>query len=425
MFHRESNHLTDRGSGSGANGRGRNQIAAAHRSMSNWATGQLLSRTQEKPCAQCAGGGSPCPKCAAKKQHGQLESMQAELGPGQALDGSVRSRMQPLFGNHLSAVRVHTGQSAARLADRMDARAFAIGNHVAFGAGEYRPGTMAGDVLIAHELAHTAQQSGAAAGVSSSDALERDANRSAAQAARALWTNARHAAADLRQNAMPRLRSGLRLARCGRGVSIPGNTFGSWDIDQKTADGSGPGTAYSSDTDIWFNPNKDTVDCSEIAFVQAVRLVDKNHAVVGLGAHEAPRQTAAFWNIDRLAGRDYGWYGYNNDGTPSGTVDPGSSPSPKKDAKMNDKPGATLSDTVWSFETCAICRSGAQQNNLYACLTWGFDVDADSKLTKHVPQHHNAPSADFTASVGAWNAQAAGPAASRNSPTQQPLGPFN
>ena len=73
--------------------------------------------------------------------------------------------MERAFGRQLGQVRVHTGDTAARLATSVGAQAFAVGEHVAFGAGEYRPGTLGGDLLLAHELAHTVQQ-GTGAGAS-------------------------------------------------------------------------------------------------------------------------------------------------------------------------------------------------------------------------------------------------------------------
>ena len=54
-------------------------------------------------------------------------------------------------------VRVHTGPTAATAARSVGARAFTVGRHVVFGEGAYQPETAAGQRLIAHELAHTAQ----------------------------------------------------------------------------------------------------------------------------------------------------------------------------------------------------------------------------------------------------------------------------
>ena len=65
--------------------------------------------------------------------------------------------MEPQLGTDLSHVKLHTGGDSAAAADRLGARAFAIGADVHFGAGEFAPGTKEGDRLIAHELTHTVQ----------------------------------------------------------------------------------------------------------------------------------------------------------------------------------------------------------------------------------------------------------------------------
>jgi hypothetical protein len=109
------------------------------------------------------------------------------------------------------------------MADRFDARAFTVGSHVAFGSSEFRPGTVVGDALIAHELAHVAQQRGGSAAVSAAHAgfgdgaLEADADDVAADALAAL-----HAGAPARPS-LARLRSGLRLQRCGYKTEKPKN----------------------------------------------------------------------------------------------------------------------------------------------------------------------------------------------------------
>ncbi len=63
-------------------------------------------------------------------------------------------------GADVSDVRLHTGSSSASAAEAVSARAFAVGQDVHFGAGQFQPGTDGGDRLIAHELAHTVQQRG-------------------------------------------------------------------------------------------------------------------------------------------------------------------------------------------------------------------------------------------------------------------------
>jgi hypothetical protein len=63
----------------------------------------------------------------------------------------------------LSRVRVHADAHAAEAARALNARAFAVGPDVVFGAGEYRPQSSAGRRLLTHELAHMTPQGGALA----------------------------------------------------------------------------------------------------------------------------------------------------------------------------------------------------------------------------------------------------------------------
>jgi hypothetical protein len=134
----------------------------------------------------------------------------------------VRGGLESAFGRSFSDVRVHTDPEAAGVSDNLNARAFTIGQNIAFGTGEYRPGTLIGDALIAHELAHVAQQDGAAPGEVQTKAdgetslLEEDADSAAVRAVVAMRAGLFGGLARISQEAMPRLRAGLRLQRCGK-----------------------------------------------------------------------------------------------------------------------------------------------------------------------------------------------------------------
>src|SRR5437764_1501404 len=62
------------------------------------------------------------------------------------------------LGIDLAGVRVHTGAHAGRVAAELGARAVTIGDDIFFAAGAYDPESPAGIELIAHEIAHVAQQ---------------------------------------------------------------------------------------------------------------------------------------------------------------------------------------------------------------------------------------------------------------------------
>jgi len=108
--------------------------------------------------------------------------------PGRPLDDQTRGFMESRFNHDFSGVRVHTDERAAESAQAVNALAYTVGNHVAFGAGQYAPGTSGGRGLLAHELAHTVQQGGtsgfarAALEIGAADnANEREAARAARQ----------------------------------------------------------------------------------------------------------------------------------------------------------------------------------------------------------------------------------------------------
>jgi hypothetical protein len=82
--------------------------------------------------------------------------------PGTALDPATRAYFEPRFGHDFSRVRVHTDVRAAQSAAAVNAHAYTLGSHVAFGTGQYSPGTERGRGLLAHELTHVVQQSAAA-----------------------------------------------------------------------------------------------------------------------------------------------------------------------------------------------------------------------------------------------------------------------
>jgi hypothetical protein len=92
---------------------------------------------------------------------------------GRPLDAATRAFFEGRLGRDLSAVRVHEGREASAAARSVRALAYTVGPNVVFRDGQYRPDTEGGKRLLAHELAHVAQQghapartAGGAAGVS-------------------------------------------------------------------------------------------------------------------------------------------------------------------------------------------------------------------------------------------------------------------
>ncbi len=142
------------------------------------------------------------------------------LGEGASLDARLTGPMSAAYGHDFSNVRIHTDAAASWLAARYNSRAFTLGSHIAFASGEYQPGTPVGDALVAHELAHVVQQSGAdlvdrpLEKGGTQDAFEEEADNAAVSAVASVWRGTRLGIKALTKEARTRLKTGLRLQSC-------------------------------------------------------------------------------------------------------------------------------------------------------------------------------------------------------------------
>src|SRR5262245_27225368 len=81
---------------------------------------------------------------------------------GHPLPHDLRRRFEPRFGQDLGGIRIHRNGSAAQSAQSMGALAYTLGRDIVFAEGQYQPGTLVGDRILAHEIAHALQQRRAA-----------------------------------------------------------------------------------------------------------------------------------------------------------------------------------------------------------------------------------------------------------------------
>ena len=81
-------------------------------------------------------------------------------GGGNSLKGEVKHHMESGFGVDFSDVRIHTDSNANKLSEKLNAKAFTVGNDIFFNKRKYDPNSNSGKHLLAHELTHTIQQSG-------------------------------------------------------------------------------------------------------------------------------------------------------------------------------------------------------------------------------------------------------------------------
>jgi hypothetical protein len=75
-----------------------------------------------------------------------------------SLSPAQRVFFERAFGQDFSQVRVHTDAAAHALTDALGAKAVTRGEDIAFAPGHYQPDSTPGRTLLAHELAHVAQQ---------------------------------------------------------------------------------------------------------------------------------------------------------------------------------------------------------------------------------------------------------------------------
>jgi hypothetical protein len=371
---------------------------------------------------------------AAASRTERLPTLRDLIPPGGApLEKTVREPVEKQLGFDFSKVRIHSGAGADRMARGLDARAYTLGEHVVFRAGEFAPETGEGRRTLMHELAHVAQQGGEPVvawneipSVSRpDDALEREANE----------------LADSRINSASPQRIPHRVTR--RVAERPtvwrrpagGNTFGNWDVDTVPMHAAAAGGDYNYRIRIMFQPDATTVNSPEIAFVQAA-----NIANTATGAWALPntmdisnRQSAAGWSIDSVTRR--GWVGYDDAGNPYAVprpgglparmiVEPGSAPTPLRNAVTRDWPGWNVPNLSWSFDTAAVAKRGPDVGTVYGAVTWGFIADGVNHLNPLPIQFHDAPGPAWQGAADAWNRQARGPAAGRVAPNQQPLPNF-
>jgi hypothetical protein len=128
--------------------------------------GRTSSGAAQRMCAECEAEEQETlqRKCAACGHEGQLGMKPADAvgHGGRPLSAPARAYFEPRFGRDLSQVKVHTHDRAASAAAAINARAYTLGNDIAFAPGEYRPFSPTGQRLLAHELAHVVQQQGGA-----------------------------------------------------------------------------------------------------------------------------------------------------------------------------------------------------------------------------------------------------------------------
>ena len=155
------------------------QVLRLQRAVGNRLTQRLLAWDVQRQPVGPEGG------AVGSEAQSQIESAR---GRGRPLDPVAGGRIGQSLGADFSQVRVHTDRTADLLNRSLNAKAFTVGSDIFFSRGKYSPGSPGGQRLLAHELTHVVQQSGAGANKAQAkldvgpagDRFEQEADRVAA-----------------------------------------------------------------------------------------------------------------------------------------------------------------------------------------------------------------------------------------------------
>jgi hypothetical protein len=337
---------------------------------------------------------------------------------GRPLDADTRAYFEPRYGHDFSRVRVHTDQQASETARAMDAAAYTVGSQIAFAGGRYQPETAAGRRLLAHELAHVAQQRNASVpGTHLEVGKPSDAAERAADAA------AQHALVHATTRTVDAIDASATVRRTT--VESWAGTFDNdlqYDLKNEN-DGKGHG-AYGSWIQIRFTP-KPVVHADKVALVQtAVSTWNDQTYFIGTEAERkaaADRATSAGIQIDQRGPSSttplLGMKNPPSGGDLAASVPndvkfgiPSAKDAESRKASMFDPAGLTsIPDEVaasQSLETAALAVSGPQQGVYYGSVRWGWDKPAGAKTATLKPfqsASKDAPSAEFRDASEQWN----------------------
>jgi len=159
-----------------------------------------------------------------------------------------------------------------------------------------------------------------------------------------------------------------------------------------------------------FNPSTcgKTCVCDIDAMIQMTWVYDATDQtnIYATSADEA-RATSNGWNIDRVTGSGYGWYGLLNDGKTfySGWNTPGSNGKPNT---LYDEPGGWPNNTWFYAVDVAVCfKSDTCVNRILGYYFWSWVIDGSGNATEFItsPAWKDLDT-EFQNALAGWNAWA-------------------
>ncbi len=117
------------------------------------------NRLQPKTVNTIANSGNDAATTAAAVEPGLGDKINHLVnGGGSQLPDDTLQFFNSRFKQDFSNVRIHTGVGADATTSALNAKAYTLGNNIAFAPGEYSPHSYTGRYLLAHELTHVMQQ---------------------------------------------------------------------------------------------------------------------------------------------------------------------------------------------------------------------------------------------------------------------------
>jgi len=186
-------------------------------------------------------------------------------------------------------------------------------------------------------------------------------------------------------------------------------TFNGTEYDTSTSNGVNMDLSFDFDPSVCGS----TCTCDPVVYIQVVRTADlETYIYLYPSTEKEDRATGDGWYIDRIAGRVWGYYGRNNDGSFAYYLTPGSEVDP---AILEDAPRRPESEPWlgiwWQAVSVPVCIEAGStcENNLLGHYFWSWLVD-DSGVVAGILDWIAGPTlADSVdEAVAEWNAQAPG-----------------
>lgn len=121
-------------------------------------TDEALEREADQVAAQVLSAKEPPKPKRERKRESNTHNISQRHNSDTITSNGIPSDMGARFGTSFEDVKLHKGSDAAVAARRINAKAFTHGRDIVFGEGQYRPNSLEGRHLLAHELTHVLQQ---------------------------------------------------------------------------------------------------------------------------------------------------------------------------------------------------------------------------------------------------------------------------